>query len=142
MIRLVNDWGNGGKRQNNLIFKKKSNEDFSKRIEDVNLVTDNAIESPSSPFSDVAAEMPGVQLEREQPIAPIEEPRLPSEEDEVTASVEYANFGTQDKIDAGRDASTTRPRSNIVCNINFDVVNDQTSPDQVQDQYQGVLEQN
>jgi len=67
--------------------------------------------------------MPGVQLECEQGVGVVEEPHLPSEEEELAASVDNANFGPQDKTETEREASTGRTMSNIVYNINVDVVN-------------------
>jgi len=78
MIRLVNDLGVRSKQQNYLILKNRKNEDFCCNDDDVDLITDNAIQLPSAPFPDVTAEMSGVQLECEQGVGVVEEPHLPS----------------------------------------------------------------
>jgi len=53
---------------------------------------------PSAPLPDGTAEKPGVQLECEQGVGVVEEPYLPSEEEELAASVDNANFGPHDKL--------------------------------------------
>jgi len=86
MIRLVHKWGVRSKQQSDLLFKNRKNEDFTWSNEDVDLITDNAMELPPAPFSDVTVEVPGVQLECEQAVAAVEEPYLPSEEDVIAAN--------------------------------------------------------
>lgn len=102
----------------------------------MDLLTDNVTEVPPDPFPDVTAEMPDLQLECEQGVDVAEEPYLPSEEDELAASVDNANSGPQDKTDIEREACTTRMATNIVYNINVDVVNDQPSLNLSEDQDQ------
>ena len=98
--------GKKSDKQNDLIFKNRRNEDFSWNNDDEDLITDNAIEPPSAPFPGIPAEMPGVEVDREQGTNAIEEPPAPSEEEELAASVDNANFGPQDIVESESEPPT------------------------------------
>jgi len=62
----------------------------------MDLITDNAKELPSAPFPDIPAEMPGVKLDCEQGVSAEDEPRVLSEDEELVACVDNANFVSHD----------------------------------------------
>ena len=123
MIRLVNEWGKKSNKNNDLIFKNRKNEDFAWDDDDEDLINDNAEEPPSSPFPDIPAEMPGVEVDHEQGTNAIEEPPAPSEEEELAASVDNANFGPQHDVESESEPPTRHAMGNVVYNINVDVAN-------------------
>ena len=81
----------------------------------------------AAPFPDIAAEMPGIQLEREQPVTAIEQAPAPSEEELVDAAAANANFGPQDMpvvlvVEPAADEVPPVPaEQDIVYNVHFDV---------------------
>ena len=124
MIGLVNEWGKSNK-QNDLIFKIRKNEDFSWNDDDMDLIADNAKELPSAPFSDISAGMSGVKVECEQGVSAVEEPRVPSEDEELATCVDNANVGLQERIENESETSIGHTMGNIMYNINVDVANAQ-----------------
>lgn len=80
MIKKVNEWGRISKiLEDDLIFKNRNNEDYSWLDDDLDLIDDNAVEPAAAPFPDIAAEIPGIQLERDQTVSAVEAPPIPSE---------------------------------------------------------------
>ena len=133
--------GKRSNKQNDLIFKNRKNEDFSWNDDDKDLITDNTKEPPSASFPDIPAEMPGVKMDCEQDASAVEEPPAPSEEEELAASVDNANFGPQDRVESESEPSTRHAMGNVVYNINVDVANThQDTYDVVHDSEQNTSE--
>ena len=123
VIRKINSWGRRDQSNGRLVFRDRNNNPYDWEEEHDILIEDNAVEQEPepAPYPDIPAEIPGVELERDQPaITPDPEP---TEEDAMDAAAQNAGFGRiEERLVENAGVELDGARHNRVIEIDLDVI--------------------
>jgi len=123
VIKKINSWGRRDQATGRLVFRDRNNNPYDWEEEHDILIEDNAIEQEEpepAPYPDIPAEIPGVELERDQPAVTADP--APTDEEIADAAAANADFGpVEDRLirEAGVNIGHDNDR---VIEIDLDVV--------------------
>jgi hypothetical protein len=123
VIKKVEFWADRDKQEarDSLSFRNRNNERFSwdDDLLDEPLIEDNAPEPPSAPFPDIPAEMPGIELERDETpaVTPDEAPTLKHRLRLAHANADINPNIIPDSVENDRSGNTYHNQNNYVYNV-------------------------